>query len=42
MIEYFILCLDPCAEVTCQNGGECVEGECECPSPYTGEYCEGK
>jgi hypothetical protein len=32
--------LDPCAKVTCQNGGTCSGGSCDCPTGYTGTYCE--
>lgn len=43
-----ILCLlvlaackkDPCEELLCQNGGTCMEGICECPAEYEGEFCE--
>ncbi len=30
---------DPCADITCKNGGECIDGECDCPPEYTGEFC---
>lgn len=36
----FTSCTDPCADVTCQNGGTCVEGDCECADGYTGTNCE--
>lgn len=32
--------VDPCEGVTCQNGGICVDGSCECPDGYTGFNCE--
>ena len=25
---------------SCQNGGECVEGRCQCPSSFEGVSCE--
>lgn len=31
---------DPCAEVECQNGGVCVEGDCDCPEGFFGPECE--
>lgn len=31
---------DPCETVTCQNGGACIEGDCECPEGFQGEFCE--
>ena len=31
---------EPCEEVICQNQGQCVEGLCECPEAYEGEFCE--
>ena len=31
---------DPCASVTCLNGGTCSGGICHCPSGYTGTRCE--
>ena len=36
----FTSCTDPCKDVTCQNGGTCVEGDCECADGYTGTNCE--
>lgn len=32
-------CNDPCAEITCENGGICDEGICDCPSGFIGETC---
>ncbi|MEL6133959.1 MAG: hypothetical protein AAFR59_11400 [Bacteroidota bacterium] len=29
-----------CDEVVCENGGNCVEGECECPEGFFGPSCE--
>ncbi len=33
---------DPCANVTCQNGGTCVNGSCKCPEGYEGADCSVK
>lgn len=33
-------CDDPCKDITCENGGICMEGDCECPDGYSGELCE--
>lgn len=30
---------DECADITCLNGGECVDGSCDCPPGYSGEDC---
>jgi hypothetical protein len=32
--------LDPCANVTCQNGGDCNDGSCDCPEGFSGVNCE--
>ncbi len=31
---------DPCAAITCQNGGTCNNGTCACPSGFSGTNCE--
>lgn len=31
---------DKCKNTTCENGGTCLDGECQCPANYTGENCE--
>jgi len=31
---------DPCASVTCLNGGTCSGGICNCASGYSGSRCE--
>ena len=36
--------IDDCANHTCANGGSCMDGvnayTCNCPSGFTGMYCE--
>jgi len=31
---------DVCANVTCENNGNCVDGTCNCPAGFEGEFCE--
>jgi hypothetical protein len=31
---------DPCATISCLNGGRCVDGRCDCPPGYTGDRCQ--
>lgn len=31
---------DKCKDKTCQNGGACADGTCNCAVGYTGENCE--
>ncbi len=31
---------NPCDTVTCQNGGACDNGKCNCPEGYSGAHCE--
>jgi hypothetical protein len=31
---------DPCAKISCQNGGNCESGTCKCPAGYYGTNCE--
>ena len=31
---------DECADVTCENGGTCEEGVCQCPDNFFGDACE--
>lgn len=38
----FTSCKDECKDVTCQNGGTCTEGVCDCPEGYSGSECETK
>lgn len=33
---------DSCTQLTCQNGGTCTSGFCNCPSGYEGAECETK
>lgn len=30
---------DPCSGITCENGGVCINGACDCPERYTGPDC---
>lgn len=32
--------IDLCASTNCQNGGECIDGYCQCPKGYYGVKCE--
>ena len=32
--------IHPCEEITCLNGGTCINGTCMCPDEYEGESCE--
>ena len=32
--------VDPCESVICENDGTCLEGSCNCPDGFTGEFCE--
>ncbi len=36
----FTSCKDECEDVNCQNGGTCIEGDCECPEGFTGINCQ--
>ena len=31
---------DPCKDITCLNGGSCVDGTCLCDDYYEGPNCE--
>lgn len=31
---------EPCDNVVCQNNGVCMEGVCDCPLGFEGEFCE--
>lgn len=45
-VIYFVSCskdksiADPCANVICQNGGICDNGECICANGFIGLYCD--
>ena len=32
-------CQNPCEFTLCDNGGQCVNGSCECPDGYSGTTC---
>ncbi len=31
---------DACSGDACENGGICVDGTCDCPTGFTGQFCE--
>ena len=33
-------CTDECEDIVCENGGTCVDGACECPEGFIGDFCE--
>lgn len=33
---------DECDKVNCLNGGTCDNGTCQCPSGYSGEFCQNE
>ena len=33
-------CHEACDFVECENGGQCIEGDCHCPDDYRGMNCE--
>lgn len=40
LLVFFAGCnKDPCKGVTCQHGGICTEGTCNCPENYEGTNC---
>ena len=38
MIIFFLL--TACLNVSCENGGECIDGACVCQPWWTGQFCE--
>lgn len=39
-VSVFTACeKDPCEDITCLNGGVCINGECDCAEGYTGPDC---
>jgi len=38
--EGILSAIDPCSNVTCQNGGTCNNGVCDCPDGFSGTNCE--
>ncbi len=40
IISVFDVAPDPCRDIVCQNGGNCVNGNCVCEAGYTGSRCE--
>lgn len=41
-ILLIIGCRNPCKDLNCQNGGECVDGTCDCPDGFYGSQCESQ
>lgn len=38
---FFSACVkDPCLDLTCQNGGSCSDGFCQCPTGFEGAECD--
>lgn len=37
---WFAGCKNPCKDVNCQNGGQCVDGNCQCADGFYGTQCE--
>lgn len=33
-------CRNPCKDLNCLNGGECVDGQCLCPDGFIGNTCQ--
>lgn len=40
MIGMISGCADKCKDQYCLNGGDCLDGDCQCPSGYYGTHCE--
>ncbi|MEX0814027.1 MAG: C1 family peptidase [Chitinophagales bacterium] len=34
--------INDCEDVVCQNGGQCNDGSCDCPTGFSGVFCENK
>ena len=41
-ITYVACNKDECKGVTCNNGGTCISGTCNCPTGYEGSTCQTK
>jgi hypothetical protein len=35
-------CADKCKDQYCLNGGDCLDGDCQCPSGYYGTHCQSQ
>lgn len=42
LISYTSCKKDACKDVSCVNGGNCVDGACKCPAGFEGPACETK
>lgn len=40
MMVFYSSCRNPCKNVVCLNGGACNNGNCICPTGYTGNRCQ--
>jgi len=45
LFTLIIICLtscqdDPCDAIVCQNNATCIDGICDCPPGFEGEFCE--
>jgi hypothetical protein len=40
LVLYASCSVDKCKDVSCKNGGSCKDGQCDCPSGYSGTSCE--
>lgn len=40
LVFTFFSCRDQCKDVVCLNGGACQDGDCICPSGFSGKNCE--
>lgn len=39
-LSFSVASCGKCRKVECDNGGECVDGTCDCPAGFSGESCE--